>query len=49
MNKVLCLMLLAMSSMANAISNDIIGPKLHQFLEADINCLALNNLPRSTK
>jgi N-acetylmuramoyl-L-alanine amidase len=42
MKKLLCLMLVAMSSMANATSNDVIGPKLHQLLEADINCLALN-------
>lgn len=42
MNKVLCLMLLAMSSMANAISNDIIGPQLRISMESDIECLAMN-------
>lgn len=42
MKKVLCLMLLAMSSMANAISNDIIGPQLRISMEQDIECLAMN-------
>ena len=42
MKKVLCLLLVATSSLTNATTNDIIGPKLNQILQADIHCLALN-------